>query len=49
MNYYGGDSAVFILIGKMFNAGKVPYVDFFEHKGPTLIFIEAIGLKDSRT
>ena len=45
MNYYGGDSAVFILIGKMFNAGKVPYVDFFEHKGPTLIFIEAIGLK----
>ncbi len=45
MNYYGGDSAVFILIGKMFIVGKIPYVEFFEHKGPTLIFIEAIGLK----
>ncbi len=45
MNYYGGDSAVFILMGKMFIAGKIPYVDFFEHKGPTLLFIEAIGLK----
>ncbi|QIK59535.1 hypothetical protein G7050_06705 [Dysgonomonas sp. HDW5A] len=45
MNYYGGDSAVFILMGKMFNAGKIPYVEFFDHKGPNLIFIEAIGLK----
>ena len=45
MNYYGGDSAVFILMGKMFNAGKIPYVEFFDHKGPSLIFIEAMGLK----
>lgn len=45
MNNYGGDSAVFILLGKMFNSGKTPYVEFFDHKGPTLIFIEAIGLK----
>lgn len=44
-NYYGGDSPIFILMGKMFIAGKIPYVEFFDHKGPTLIFIEAIGLK----
>ncbi len=29
----------------MFNAGKIPYVEFFDHKGPSLIFIQAIGLK----
>lgn len=45
MNYYGGDSPIFILIGKMFNAGKIPYVEFFDHKGPVLIFLEAIGLR----
>lgn len=45
MNNYGGDSAVFILLAKMFHLGKIPYVDFFDHKGPTLIFIEAMGLQ----
>lgn len=45
MNNYGGDSAVFILLGKMLNAGKTPYIEFFDHKGPTLIFVEAIGLR----
>lgn len=44
-NNYGGDSAFFILLGKMFNAGKIPYIEFFDHKGPALIFIQAIGLK----
>nr|WP_297165059.1 glycosyltransferase family 39 protein [uncultured Dysgonomonas sp.] len=29
----------------MFNAGKIPYIEFFDHKGPALIFIQAIGLK----
>lgn len=52
MNNYGGDSAMFILLGKMFNLGKIPYIDFFDHKGPILIFIEAFGLhlsSDNRT
>lgn len=52
MNNYGWDSAMFILLGKMFNMGRIPYVDFFDHKGPILIFIEALGLhlsSDNRT
>jgi len=51
-NTYGGDSSIFIILGKMLLAGKTPYVDFFDHKGPMLIFIEAIGLSlhpDERT
>lgn len=51
-NNYGGDSAFFMLMGKMFSAGKIPYVEFFDHKGPFLIFIQYIGLKlatDDRT
>lgn len=37
------DSEVFILLGKFFLRGKIPYVDYFDHKGPIIIFIEAIG------
>lgn len=43
-NTYGGDSAIFIMLGKLFLEGKVPYVDYFDHKGPVLIFFEAFGL-----
>lgn len=42
--YSGVDSSIFVLMGKMFLEGKTPYVDFFDHKGPILIFIEALGL-----
>jgi len=31
-------------MGKLFVEGKTPYVDFFDHKGPILIFIEALAL-----
>lgn len=40
----GTDSSIFIMLGKMLMLGKTPYVDFFDHKGPMLIFIEALGL-----
>ena len=40
---HGPDSAVFIILGKLLLAGKTPYIDFFDHKGPMLIFIEAFG------
>jgi len=43
-NTYGGDSAIFILLGKLFLDGRIPYSDFFDHKGPVLIFLEAIGI-----
>jgi len=42
-NFYGHDSAIFITMGKALLDGKTPYVDFFDHKGPMLIFINALG------
>jgi len=51
-NHYGGDSSIFMMMAKMVIAGKIPYVDFFDHKGPMLIFIEIIGINlhpDDRT
>lgn len=43
-NFKGVDSGIFALMGKLFLEGKTPYVDYFDHKGPVLIFIEALGL-----
>lgn len=40
---YGDDAAYFILTGRMVADGAVPYVDFFDVKGPLLFFIEAVG------
>lgn len=37
------DSAIFIMLGKLLKEGYTPYVDFFDHKGPSLIFIEGLG------
>ncbi len=38
-----GDSAIFMLIGKAVLHGKILYKDIFDHKGPILFFIEALG------
>lgn len=43
-NMSGVDSSIFVMMGKMFLEGKTPYVDFFDHKGPILILVEALGL-----
>ncbi len=37
------DSSVFLYIGKQMHAGKVPYVDLFDHKGPALYFLQYLG------
>ena len=42
-NYFGGDSAFFILVGKGMKYGYLPYRDFFDMKGPWLFVIEWIG------
>ena len=42
--YYNGDNAIFLLLGKGITEGKTCYVDLFDHKGPILFFIEALGL-----
>ena len=42
-NFGISDSAIFLLIGKGITGGYIPYVDLFDHKGPILFFIEALG------
>lgn len=37
------DSSLFMLIGKGITQGYLPYVDLFDHKGPILFLIEALG------
>ena len=38
------DSSVFLYIGQQMKAGKVPYLDLFDHKGPVLYFIQYLGV-----
>lgn len=40
---YSADSSIFMAMGKMFLHGKIPYVDFFDHKGPSLILLQALS------
>ena len=37
------DASVFLYIGKQMHAGKIPYVDLFDHKGPALYLIQYLG------
>lgn len=43
--YFGGDSAQFQTIGKAWAAGKIPYKDMFDHKGPYIFFVNMLGYK----
>ena len=45
MSLYGSDSAQFQTIGKGWSLGLIPYRDLFDHKGPLIFFINAIGYK----
>lgn len=40
----GGDSAMFKMMGYVIVNGGVPYVDYFDHKGPIIHFINALGI-----
>ncbi|REJ08936.1 hypothetical protein DY023_00110 [Microbacterium bovistercoris] len=40
---YGGDAAIFRVIGSALQNGQELYVDVWDHKGPTLFFIEWLG------
>lgn len=40
---YGGDSAIFRVIGTAMHNGQELYVDVWDHKGPTLFFVEWLG------
>lgn len=39
----GGDSAIFQVIGKYWYEGHLPYINVFDHKGPLIFLIDAIG------
>lgn len=40
---YGGDSAIFRVIGSSLRHGQELYIDVWDHKGPALFFIEWLG------
>ena len=42
-NYQVGDATIFRMLGVLANKGMIPYVEFFDHKGPFIILIEYIG------
>jgi hypothetical protein len=41
---YFTDPSVYLTIAQGILHGKLPYVDFFDHKGPLIYFIDATGL-----
>lgn len=43
-DYYGIDSAMFDVIGRGLLRGKLLYVDLFDHKGPMIFYIWALGI-----
>lgn len=42
-HFPGDDSALFSLLGKGILQGKILYADLFDHKGPIIFFINALG------
>lgn len=42
--FEGEDSCVFKQMGLAILQGKTPYVDLFDHKGPIIYFVNALGL-----
>ena len=41
--FLGYDSSIFKTMGKFTADGLIPYKDFFDHKGPVIVFIEWLG------
>ncbi len=42
--WFHGDSGIFQEMGVCLSQGGTPYVDLFDHKGPVLWFIQALGM-----
>ncbi|MCR4907350.1 MAG: glycosyltransferase family 39 protein [Lachnospiraceae bacterium] len=40
---YGYDASWYVIAGRLILDGRVPYVDFFDLKGPAFFFYEALG------
>lgn len=43
IDYCDGDSSIFMFMGKAITLGKDIYRDYFDHKGPILFYINALG------
>ena len=43
-DYFGIDTAQYWVIGQGILRGKVPYIDLFDHKGPMIFFVWALGI-----
>ncbi|MDO4432937.1 MAG: hypothetical protein Q4B80_06425 [Aerococcaceae bacterium] len=41
--FWRGDSSMFIYFGKAMRAGKLPYRDIFDHKGPMIFVLNYLG------
>ncbi len=42
--YLDWDSAIFMMVGEGINSGKQLYTEIFDHKGPVLFWLEALGM-----
>lgn len=40
---YNGDSDIFLLAGKVWAEGGIPYLDYWDHKGPLIFFVNMTG------
>ena len=43
LNTAGTDSSIFLYVARILNNGLVPYLHVFDHKGPLIYFIDALG------
>ncbi|MFQ9516378.1 MAG: hypothetical protein ACLRZ9_11225 [Eubacterium sp.] len=41
--YIGYDSDIFLAMGRFSREGLIPYKEFFDHKGPFIIFVQWLG------
>lgn len=41
--FYGGDSTIYTVLGRMTAQGFLPYTEVYDHKGPLVFYIHALG------
>lgn len=41
--FYGGDSTIYTVLGRMTAQGALPYTEVYDHKGPLVFYLHALG------
>lgn len=41
--FYGGDSVIYTVLGRMTARGALPYAEVYDHKGPLVFYLYALG------